>query len=190
MGEYELDTFYARFSNKIEKFFENRAKRTNKPYGLILCEFDEFKKYLPEVKKLREEGYEHFKVKETEEKILKIIEEDERVLTKQNLSGCNIGMMAAELGLENVVLRSLDNEEASLQQDEYGYNIGMYSAMHKLEKATIKALNNEKASLQQEKICDMNIGMISARYGLEKATLKALDNKKACLQKCSEGFNI
>lgn len=96
----------------------------------------------------------------------------------------NLGMLAAEYGLEEIVLLVLDNEKASVQQDCNGKNIGMYAAINGLERAVLKALDNEEASVQQDEK-GMNIGMFAAKNGLEEATLKALDNKEASRQMCN-----
>lgn len=48
-------------------------------------------------------------------------------------------MWAADLGLEEIVILTLDNKEASTQQDNDGYNIGMWAARSGLKNATQKA---------------------------------------------------
>lgn len=101
-------------------------------------------------------------------------------------------MYAAICGLENVVLKALDNQKASIQQNNSGMNIGMYAAYSGLEEATLKALNNKTASAQtcdnfglynEEKIGHsvdkFNIGMFAALKGLKKATKKAWNDPVA-----------
>ena len=108
----------------------------------------------------------------------------------------NLGMIAAFLehdymlkSLDKIMLKSLDNKEASLQQDKQGRNIGMYAAMLRIETVTLKALDNKEASLQQSK-SGHNIGMYAAISKMENATLKALDNEEASLQQEEYGYNI
>lgn len=119
------------------------------------------------------------KVKVVEDRILSLIEENDKVLTLTNDNLQNIGMLAANLKLENVVLRALDNEVEATKIDGFdGNNLGMYAAINGLEKATLKALDNHAASCMQNCSCD-TIGMIAARSGLTSCVLKALDNKVA-----------
>lgn len=130
------------------------------------------------------------KQQQATKKILSLINENDDVLKIVDKEGYNIGMLAAKLKLEDVVLRALDNMEASLQQSYIGkMNIGMYAAEYDLEKATIKALDNAEASLQQSTYRE-NIGMKAAKYGLEEATIKALDNYEASIQQDFWGYNI
>ena len=122
----------------------------------ILTQYRE--EILPEVEKLK--GHTHFLKTETEEKILKLIEEDPSCLTELDNVNENLGMFAAKCKLDQVVLRCLDDEEASTQQDDVsGKNIGMYAAENGLGKVVLKALDNDKASLQQEKY-GRNIGIM------------------------------
>jgi len=174
----------------LKNFFNNNKNNEVCPtYHLILAELIKYEQVLPEVKMIQKLGHTHFLTSETEAKILKLIEEDESAITIQNESGTNIGMYAADLELENIVLRVLDNEEASLQQDNYRMNIGMIAAENGLEKAVLKALDNDKASIQVN-CCGQNIGMYAAIYELEDAVIKSLDNPVASLQQDSDGTNI
>lgn len=130
------------------------------------------------------------KVKVVEDRILSLIEENDKVLTLTNENLQSIGMIAADLKLENVVLRALDNEEESTKIDGFvGNNLGMYAAINGLEKATLKALDNHTASCMQNLNCD-TIGMIAARSGLTSCVLKALDNKVSSLIQDWHGDNL
>lgn len=111
------------------------------------------------------------------------------ILTLQNEYGQNLGMIACEDGLQEIVCMILNNEEACVQQDLSGYNIGMYSAGNGLERATIKSLSNERASVQQDKK-GLNIGMYASLNGLEQAVFKALQNPIARRQKSKMGDSI
>lgn len=171
----------------------NRVKKSCKEdYTLILQELNKYKENLDEIVKIQGRyKHTHFLTVETEEKVLKLIEQDDRVLTIQDSdSKRNIGMIAATLGLENIVLRALDNDIASTQQDRFGDNIGMLSCRCGLEKCVLKALDNKKASTQKANGSGVNIGMLSVIWGLEKAVLKALDNEEASLQQDYDGFTI
>ena len=182
-----------KFAEKIQSLIDkNKVKKSCiDEYTLILQELDKYKSNLDEVFKIQGYGHAHYLTGETEEKILKLIEQDDSVLTIQNKdSKRNIGMIAARLGLENVVLRALDNEVASTQQDQFGFNIGMLSAKSCLEKCVLKALDNPIASVQLAKGSDTNIGMYSVIWGLEDAALKSLENKEASLQQDNEGMTI
>ena len=57
--------------DKIENYIMNKIRSSNNAYGLILCELEEYSKYVVEVEEIRKQGHEHYKVKETEEKILR-----------------------------------------------------------------------------------------------------------------------
>ena len=130
------------------------------------------------------------KVKVVEDRILSLIEENDKVLTLTNENLQSIGMLAADLKLENVVIRALDNEEESTKIDGFvGNNLGMYAAINGLEKATLKALDNHAASCMQNSNCD-TIGMITARSGLTSCVLKALDNKVSSLIQDWHGDNL
>ena len=150
-----------------------------------------------------------------EEKVLTIINKVPKMLTVQDKNKCNIGMIACEFGLEKVVLKALENYDASIQQDKAGMNIGMHAAFWGLEEATLKALDNSKASIQQ---CDtfypegfdsnrtwmktndprhrnivwkgLNIGMFAVKGHLRRASLKALDNPYASTQTDENKQNI
>ncbi len=95
------------------------------------------------------------------------------ILTYQDKNGENLGMWAADLGLEEIVILTLNNEEASTQRNAFNdYNTGMIAARSGLEKATLKALDNEEANTQQAENGD-TIGISAARSGLKNATQKA-----------------
>lgn len=179
-----------RIQNLIDK---NKVKKScSDEYTLILQELDKYKDNLDEVVKIQGRyGHTHFLTTETEEKVLKLIEKDDRVLTIQDKnSKKNIGMIAATLGLENVVLRALDNDVASIQQDMFGYNIGMLCAKTGLQTCVLKALDNPIASLQKAHGSETNIGMFAVIWDMEEAVLKALENDKASLQQDNEGMTI
>lgn len=144
-------------------------------------EFDRYNKQIkPEMEKLN--GHEHIAKKEIEDRIIRLIDDNEEILTIPFHYGLdNLGIIAAKNGLENVVLRVLDNHEASTFQNKEGYNLGMYAAKFKLEKAVLKALDNSEASIQQSRY-GCNIGMYAADNKLEQATIKALDNPIASTQ--------
>ena len=90
-----------------------------------------------------------------------------------------MGMLAVDYKeWDDVVLKALDNYEASIQQDNSGKNIGMMAAINRREKATLKALDNPVASVQQSKY-GMNIGMYAASKCMVKPALKALENVEA-----------
>lgn len=88
----------------------------------------------------------------------------------------NIGMIAARLGYENIVIETLENEIASVQRNANGQNIGMVAALNGLENATLKALENFDASIMQDKMGN-NIGIYSAKASLHKAVLMSRLNK-------------
>jgi hypothetical protein len=86
-----------------------------------------------------------FKQRAVENMILRIIKEKPYILTMQDNRGLNLGMIAADYGLERVVVKCLDNETASLQVDNNGQTIGIHAAIAFLKKATIKAMRNRYA---------------------------------------------
>ena len=116
-----------------------------------------------------------------EQKILNMIEKDDRVLIVQDHNFDNIGTFAAYYGLENIALRALDNGEASVQQNSNGMNIGMICATNQLRTATMKALDNPVASIQQSED-GSNIGMYATQFKMEDCSLKAMQNPIASLQ--------
>ena len=157
-------------------------------YLKIIQEFYEYRSlYFEEAKNLN--GHTHFKTKEVQEKVINLINEDERVLFIRDDCGRHIGFDACRLKLEDVVIRVLENEKASLIQDNAGYNLGMMSAIYELDKATLKALDNTQASLQQNNIGN-NIGMYASTNCSEVVTLKALENDEASIQQDETGYNI
>ena len=181
--QVEYDT-----SIKLNDVFVNNDDPVGMIYDLIIKELD---LYEQDYKFLKNKSNLETRRKEVEEKILNLIEEDDRVLAIQDLNKehYNIGMVTASLKLENIVLRALDDPIASLQQDKRKLNLGTISAFYKLEKATMKALDNVEASLQQDE-WGMNMGMMAANCGMEKCVLKALDNKEACSQIDMWGDNL
>ena len=144
-------------------------------------------------------GYSLDNLKELEntvtEKILKVIEKDDSILTMQDFFGYNIGMFAGICQLEPVVMRALENNEASLQiiKDSitglYGYNTGMIAAHYTLKNATSLALDNTEASLQQNAHGE-NIGIIAVKHGLIECGKKAIENDAACFQHDCAGNTI
>lgn len=86
-----------------------------------------------------------FKQRAVENLILRIVKEKPYLLTIQDNRGLNLGMIAADYGLERVVVKCLDNETASLQVDNNGQTIGIHAAIAFLKKATIKAMRNRDA---------------------------------------------
>lgn len=145
--------------------------------------FEKFKNLFNRLSEIGEVDY------KTMTKLGRIFAKHPKILTIQNEKGKNLGIIACEKNLEDIVLLILDNYEASVQLDNTGENIGMRAAALGLERATLKALNNEVASVQQCKD-GFNIGMFAAWKGLEKATLKALDNSEASVQQNRYGINI
>ena len=103
---------------KFKQFKELKSKRKESGvdiiYDLIMEEFERYEDELKEIKNLKQTtGHDHFRTKEVTEKVLNLIELNDDVLTVQDsLSGFNIGMKAAVLGLEDIVIRALDNMEA------------------------------------------------------------------------------
>ena len=176
--------------NKIEQFNSRKSAENNIVYQQIMDLLFSYSHDAVEISKFEKEtGHQHFRTKEVEEKVLELIERDESVLTIMDSYNQNIGMRAVSLGLEEIVLRSLDNKEASLQQNDWKRNIGMLSANMGLKRATLKALDNYEASVQ---LSDdkKNIGMFAAYGGLEDAVIKALDNKEASCQRTDDGLTI
>ena len=155
-------------------------------FNELKLQIEEYKKcYFEEVKNFKGE-HTHFAKAEIEDKILSKIEENEKILSVLTIdTKCNLGMLSAEVGLDNVVSKVLDNYEISLQQDSKGNNLGMYCANNKLEECVIKALDNKTASLQAQN-GGLTMGMISAMRGLKNATLKAIENKE-CLTQQEKG---
>ena len=101
----------------------------------------------------------------------------------------NIGMYAAQSGMEDATLNALNNLEASTQQDVNGKNIGMYAAQNGLELATYKSLIHPYASIQQD-IIGYNIGMYAADSKLEGPTMRAMDNKILFYQQDQLGESV
>jgi len=182
-----VDKIKQYISSKSKVFDEN--ENVELLYQSILKELKEYKDvYFEEAKKLN--GHQHFKVKEVQEKIINLINEDDRVLLIKNQYGRTLGFFACELKLEDVVLRVLDNYESSIIQDENGKNVGMESVSCGLHKAALKALDNKELSCQTMGSSGWNIGMFCAINGFEEGVIKALDNKEASLQQGSDGRNI
>ena len=168
---------YIKKDKSFELTSDEKEQQTLIIYDHIINELNQYEQELAVLRKLNKSKDDYEKI--VEDKILSYIEENDEVLTIQNEYGSNIGMLAADLKLENIVLRSLDNPIASTQQNTYRENIGIRSACNRLERATLKALDNHEASLQ----CDefgLNIGMMAANCEMENVVLKALDNKEAC----------
>lgn len=191
--------------DKLKSYFskeepDNNAENEKIVYDLIRGEVDKLTdEYLEEIRNVKND---HYIIRETEEKIMKLIDENPFVVRYQDASGTNIGMYSTIPELKNVVLRCLDDEVASTQQDHWGYNIGMHCASKKyyqpyykyssyadMEECILKALDNKKASTQINRY-GQNIGILSASNEFEEATLKALDNQTASIQQDSHGLNI
>ena len=149
----------------------------------------EYSEIYPEVVKINTKGHVHYKTQEIEEKILKLIDENDSVLIIQDYGKANIGMRACALGLKNVVFRSLENEKASIQKDIHGWDIGQYGIFYHMEDVVIKALDNPIISTQQDKD-GYNLGMRCAILGMENAVIKALDNPVASTQVTLDKNNI
>ena len=159
-------------------------------YDQIIDEFEKLKSNSQQIKDLKKSGYVPPIVTEVENKVLELIDEDESVLTwVENFWGKNIGMMAAELGLEKVVLRALDNNEASIQTDCHGQNLGIYAARYDMETAVLKSMDNKDSVLQQDIDC-CNIAMYAVCHNMKQAVAKALENKELMLQQDRHGFNF
>lgn len=127
-----------------------------------------------------------------ENNIINIIDKDESLLICQDLNGRNLGMVAAWASCENVVLRTLENEEAVIQTDGHGQNVGFYSAWKGLAKATLKVLDNPIASIQKNERGSI-IGIEAAHHNnteMEEVVIKALQNKEASVITDCQGFNI
>lgn len=101
----------------------------------------------------------------------------------------NIAMMAADAGLEDVVIKALSDEKLSTMQDDSGCNLGMYAVANDLDNAALIALENPVASVQQD-LKGNNIGMYAARRGKTKLVQVAKMNEVARNQTGLEGFNM
>ena len=182
--------------DKIKQYISSKSKVVDENenvellYQSILKELKEYKElYFEEAKKLN--GHPHFKTKEVQEKVINLINEDERVLFIRGDWGRTLGFEAAKLKLEDVVLRILDNHDASLIQDDNGKNIGIEAMSTKLFKAVLKALDNHELCCQKSGYWGQTLGMFCAIDGYEEGVLKALDDKEASHLRCSlKGKNI
>jgi len=176
---------------KVKDFLEQESIKRNcrSAYVQIQELFNEYREYLPEVRKINRNGYTHYKTQEIEEKIIELINEDDRVLLIQNDNGENIGMKACYHGLKNVILRALENEEAGAQQDKLGSHLGHYCLRCEMEDLVIRALDNHKIATQQDEE-GYNLGMLCAIKGMENAVIKALDNHEASTQVTLDKINL
>ena len=116
---------------------DNNQEQTYCIYDLIIKELIEYSNEIDTIIKLKLDA--DARKKEVTKKILNLIEEDDRVLRIQDGFGKNIGMEAAKLDLEDVVIRALDDDIASLQVDDSNKNIGIYAVKYRLENASLKA---------------------------------------------------
>ena len=154
---------------KLQNYINQKikSKETLKAYEIITQKLSRYLfEDLPEVKQLREMGHEHYLAKQVEDEILNLIEDYPEVLRIQSSSGLNIGMRAAQVYFEKIVLRSLeeatlkalDNNEASKQQDDRGYNMAYYVAKSGMIDGFKKILRlypeqlKEKSHITQERI--------------------------------------
>ena len=183
--KYRMEDFTLKNHIKELIEFHKEFNKYGREFNMIRDDISYYEReLLPEVKKLKETtGHEHFAKVELEDKILKLIDQDEGILTYQGEQLYNLGMICAKVGLEKVVMRALDDPKAPLQQDVFGLNIGMFCARYGLEDCAIKALDNHEASIQQTYLAKYNIGMMCAQEKLERATLKAVENKQAIIQR-------
>jgi len=182
--------------DKIKNYISLKNEKVDKNeniqflYDSIMSELKDYKDmYYEEAKKLN--GHTHVKTKEVQEKVISLINEDERVLFIKDDFGRTLGFDACELELEDVVLRILDNHDASLIQDDNGKNIGIEAMSTKLFKAVLKALDNHELCCQKSGYWGQTLGMFCAIDGYEEGVLKALDDKEASHLRCSlKGKNI
>lgn len=177
---------------RVKDFLEQKSikKQCRSAYVQIQELFNEYGEFLPEVRKINwNDGHTHYKTQEIEEKIIELIDEDERVLLIQNDRGVNIGMKACYYGLKNVILRALENEEAGAQQDKIGSNLGHYCMRLGMEDLVIRALDNHKIVTQQDEE-GYNLGMLCAKEEMEDAVIKALDNPVASTQVTLDKINL
>jgi hypothetical protein len=92
----------------------------------ILEEIERFDTYKQEIESLQKIGHQHFIIKEVQDSIISIIDKDESVLNCFDEKGRDVGNICPSIGLENVVLRVMDNEEAMTRQDIHGQNLAMH----------------------------------------------------------------
>lgn len=127
-----------------------------------------------------------------EDRLIKIIDQDEDILTMPIKEGSKrvLGDFALELGMYRVVDRILDSYSAATYQDDNGRNLGMKVAHIGLKDLTMKALDNHDASIQQDDE-GRNIGMVAMyRCNSIEPKLKALDNYDAAIQQDYCGYNM
>jgi len=105
----------------------------------------------------------------------------------------NLGMIAAQHGMENAVIQSLVHKDSCTQQSKsrynYGKNIGMFAACNKLENATFIALDNEKASSQTDENGN-TISMYACKHGISNAIIKSLKHPTYPIQQNNYGLNM
>ena len=151
---------------------------------------EEFYKYENELELLKENPNQiNFDIESFQDNIINLAKENLDCLSITNVVGENLGMIAADKGLEKFVCFVLDDEKASIQKDIFGKNIGMKAALNNMQKAVLKALDNPVASIQQN-ADGKNIGMYCAIECNEEAVLKALENPIAAIQQSKIGRNI
>ncbi len=137
-----------------------------------------------------------------EKSIIGKIKKHPQVLRLQDKNtGFNIGMVAADSKMFNVVSVAIKDEVALLQTDKNNKNIGHHLAEVRLtnivqrgykreddyvDELLMEILKNPRASLQKD--CDgNNIGMKVAGRSSIKALKKALKNELAATQKNNNG---
>ena len=170
-------------------------KQTRQLYFYIVEELNKYQESLEEIEKLKEQGHTHYLVKETTDKILELLRDDDKVFLIQNAWGTNIGMRAASLGLTEIVKKAMENREVAEQLDCLGKDIGIICAENKLEDCVLDFLDKYPDLLTHGKdSAENNIGLICASHKLEKAVIKALEigkeNKEFLLHENIERRNI
>ena len=126
---FQKDKIKEYFQNKFGDVEEELTPEQKEEQRQMIYELidKEFENYAAEYHFAKENNFSNDERKrEVEDKILKLIEEDESVLTIQDIDGCNIGMRACDYELERIAFRALENKEAALQQP-YLKEIGFMS---------------------------------------------------------------
>lgn len=105
----------------------------------------------------------------------------------------NLGMIAAQYGMENAVIQALVHKDACTQQSKskqnYGKNIGMFAACNKLENATFIALDNKLACSQLDELGN-TIPLYACENKISNAIIKGLKHPEYPLHQNDDGFNM
>ena len=143
----KLKSYFSKNKDKDDELVLSEDQKIANVYNQIidiLCDYeDEYFQYIKHEMKILN-GHKHQRVKDYEDKLLELIEENPKVLSVFNNQDETIGMQACRLGLESVAARAVEDEDSNEYYNARQNHLGHYAATYSMKEPLLKWIENDK----------------------------------------------